>query len=667
MLAPRARPPARLTVALTLILAASLSLAARGDAQPGGSPRETVTLPPEGIPVDRYIVLLRDDVPDPRAVALGLAQAHGLGLRHLYATAVKGFSAVIPGARLAAVAADPRVQRVEPEVAQHIVAQTLPTGVNRIEADKNPAAGGPVALDVAIVAIIDTGILASHPDLNVAGGMNFSGGPSSSWSDGNGHGTHVAGTVGARNNTSGVVGVAPGAPVWAVKVCKNGGICMTGDMVAGIDWVAAQKAAFKANSGGINFAAANMSISTSDDATSCHSGSDAVHRAICGLVGEGVVFVLAAGNEGRRKSAYPEALTVAAIADFDGKGGAAGAPTCRADEDETLASFSNYGVDIAAPGTCILSTWNDGGYATISGTSMAAPHVTGAVALYLHVNKMAPATSAAGVATIRAAIVDAALPAGRAANPCSYGNERGTTEPLLFVNGSSFQGDDTCDLAGAPPPPVTDVAVTALAAPASVTQGSSANVDVTVTNVGNQAVTNIVVSLADTPPSGGTAGSVSDPQTIASLGAGASATRTFTWSTTSASPGTHTLRASHALADDNSGNNALSVTSTVTTAPPPPAGVTVTGIEPTSMVAGSTIGVTITGSGFATGAAVAFQNGSGPAPTASDLRVAGGGTSLTATVTVGSGGPKRPRVWDVRVTNPDGATGVLPAGFTVTP
>lgn len=100
--------------------------------------------------------------------------------------------------------------------------------------------GSGTAVDLDI-AIIDTGIRPDHEDLNVAGGRNFIAGSTSNWSDGNGHGTHVAGTVAAKDNSVGVVGVAPGARVWAVKVCGNSGFCFSNDIVAGIDWVAERK------------------------------------------------------------------------------------------------------------------------------------------------------------------------------------------------------------------------------------------------------------------------------------------------------------------------------------------------------------------------------------------------------------------------------------------
>lgn len=411
------------------------------------------------------IVVFDDAVVDPVALTARLGAQHGFAARHAYSTALKGFAASVPDGAVAALSGHPLVRLVEPEVAERIVDQVLPTGIDRIEVDQNPNADvdGSGNDQVTLpVAVIDTGI-GNHADLNVLGRVSFSGGDGF---DKNGHGTHVAGTIGAVGNTTGVVGVAPGAPVHGVQVCKPGGICMSGDIVAGINHVAERKA--EANNGGadgdpgINFASANFSISSSDTTQSCNAsgqGVNATHTAICGLVAQGVVFAMAAGNDARQKSAYPEAFTVAAIADFDGAGGKAGSPTCRSDEDDTLANFSNWGVDIAAPGTCILSTWNDGGYNTISGTSMATPHVTGAVALYLHANNAAPATNATGVTSIESAILLAARPEGTDLDPCSYDNERGTTEALLFVNDlTHFKGSGECTVAGGTenaPPTVT--------------------------------------------------------------------------------------------------------------------------------------------------------------------------------------------------------------------
>ncbi|MDP8904391.1 MAG: S8 family serine peptidase [Chloroflexota bacterium] len=434
------------------------------------------------------IVVFHDSVSDPAALARELGRAHGFSARHVYGAALKGFVATVPARAVSALSAHPRVVLVEPEVAERIVDGVVPTGVDRIEVDKNPTVqlvgpGGQVGLPVAV---IDTGI-GNHVDLNVLGRVSFSGGDGV---DKNGHGTHVAGTIGAIGNTTGVVGVAPGAPVYGVQVCKPGGMCMSGDIVAGINHVAALKA--EANDGsadgdpGINFASANFSISSSDTTKSCNAsgqGVNATHTAICGLVSKGVVFAMAGGNDARKKDAYPEAFTVAAIADFDGKGGKAGSPTCRSDEDDTLANFSNWNVDIAAPGTCILSTWLDGGYNTISGTSMATPHVAGAVALYLHANAQAPATTASGVSSIESAIVGAAL---AQSHSCSYTNERGTGERLLFVNAAAFGGDGSCDVAsiggGNTAPVATDDAYSAtegvtLSVPAPGVLGNDVDAD----------------------------------------------------------------------------------------------------------------------------------------------------------------------------------------------
>jgi subtilisin len=199
------------------------------------------------------------------------------------------------------------------------------------------------------------------------------------------HGTHVAGTIAAIDNGSGVVGVAPGARLWAVKVCDSRGSCSSSAIIAGIDYVTA-------NAGSIEVA--NMSLGGS-------GYSQAEYDAIQGAVNKGVAFAVAAGNsdaDARNYSpaAFNNVLTVSALADFNGLPGGGAAPTCRTDQDDTLADFSNWGpaVDIAAPGVCIYSTFpiEQGSYGTISGTSMASPHAAGALALLASVNKPTNAT-----------------------------------------------------------------------------------------------------------------------------------------------------------------------------------------------------------------------------------------------------------------------------------
>jgi subtilisin family serine protease len=219
----------------------------------------------------------------------------------------------------------------------------------------------------------------------VLGGVNCSTG--SSFNDGHGHGTHVAGTVAGRDNTFGVVGVAPGAPLYAVRVLDNGGFGTTSTVVCGIDWVTA-------NAASLGIKVANMSLSGagSDDQNCGLTNGDPMHVAICNSVAAGIVYVVAAGNSAvnyrlSTPAAYTQVLTVTSMSDYDGKRGGLAAPTCSTDQDDTASSFSNYtgGFNsvhtIAGPGRCIYSTWMGGGYATASGTSMATPHVAGTVAL----------------------------------------------------------------------------------------------------------------------------------------------------------------------------------------------------------------------------------------------------------------------------------------------
>jgi subtilisin family serine protease len=332
-------------------------------------------------PTSSYIVVLNGSVGSPGAVAAEQAQARGLTVGHVYRHALKGYSAVMTAANAQGLRADPRVASVTPDRPVQIDQQVLPTGIDRVDGELSSTTSGDGAGSVDVdVAVIDTGIDLTHPDLNVAGGVNCA--PGRSFNDSNGHGSHVAGIIAARDNDLGVVGVAPGARLWAVRVLNAGGVGSFADVICGVDWVTA-------NSGMIEVA--NMSLGgtgTEPAGSGCTTG-DAFHDAICRSVVAGVTYTVAAGNEAddaanHVPAAYDEVITVSALADFDGQPGGLGSPTCRADEDDTLANFSNFGpdVDLIAPGVCILSTSKRGGYATLSGTSMASPHAGGAAALY---------------------------------------------------------------------------------------------------------------------------------------------------------------------------------------------------------------------------------------------------------------------------------------------
>lgn len=352
-----------------------------------------------------YIVTFKSSVGDPADVAGQQARQNGGEVKSVYQHALKGYAATLPASAVARLRSDPRVASVEPDQIVSITAQTVPTGVQRIFADENPDLDIDGVDDVrtdADIAILDTGVDHDHPDLNVVGRTNCAYGftgcndndTESALDDNQGHGSHVAGTAAAIDNGTGVVGVAPGARLWSVKVLNDSGSGPFSDIVEGLDWVAARSGTIEV---------VNMSLG-------CECSSDALSTAITNLVNKGVVVVVAAGNSAKNASTFfpanhPDVITVSALADYNGAPGGGAPSTCRPGTDDTLADFSNFGstVEIAAPGVCIYSTSIDGGYATLSGTSMASPHVAGAAAYYASLNNP---NSRADVLKIRDDLID---------------------------------------------------------------------------------------------------------------------------------------------------------------------------------------------------------------------------------------------------------------------
>lgn len=283
-------------------------------------------------------------------------------IEQTYGQAVAGMAVRLSESEAATLRNDPRVDYIEPDRIVMLgkpgtggggtTGQEVPYGIIRVGSGDGT---GKTAW------VIDTGIDLDHPDLNVdvarSVTMFTSGRDAGSADDGNGHGSHVAGTIAAKNNTTGVIGVAYNATVVAVKVLDARGSGAYSGVIAGVDYVAAN-----GKSGDV----ANMSLGG--------PVSMALDEAILAAADKGIKFALAAGNESTDANNsspahvnHSNVYTVSAMNNTD-----------------TFASFSNYGnppVDYCAPGVSIKSTWKDGAYNTISGTSMASPHVAGLLLL----------------------------------------------------------------------------------------------------------------------------------------------------------------------------------------------------------------------------------------------------------------------------------------------
>ena len=349
-----------------------------------------------------YIVVLKDGVADAGTAAAAQQGSYGLTVSTVYRDAVSGYAATMTPSVAARLAADPGVDFItvarefqKPQDPQPS-SQAAPLWWLRIGGEQHQEATDAVDVNVAV---IDSGIDGSHPDLNVRGGVDCSTGSpvEVTPTDKVGHGTFVAGVIGAKDNDQGVIGAAPGTPLWSVRVVNDNEMITEEMLICAIDWVTSTRKDADPDN---DIEVANISIGGSGTETAnCGKGTDPMHYAICRSVKAGVAYAVAAGNSSDDiartvPATYDEVLTATAVADFDGKPDGLASPLCgpedwkkRGQLDDQPAFFSNYASEskdkahtVAAPGVCISST-APGGYGVAHGTSFASPAVAGSLAL----------------------------------------------------------------------------------------------------------------------------------------------------------------------------------------------------------------------------------------------------------------------------------------------
>lgn len=502
-----------------------------------------------------YMIVFNDSVANPADSANNVANRHGLKIRHVFSLTGNAFSANVPEGRVNGLRHDPRVQSVSaiPEVTLYASPEVTPDGLLRIDGLTGASGSTGAGVDVAV---LDTASgLSLHSDLNVASfkdvtGENYVG-------DFHGHATHVAGTIAAIWNGQDVKGVASGVNLHMIKVFHSSEPTGTDVIAAGLIEV------HDMNSTDL-VEVVNMSLGIAcDPPSACPNLGDSTdpslmlfHDAIKLVVNDGTTIVVAAGNEATDANnvvpaGYDEVVTVSALTDTDGQPGGNG-PSLRFPgsgkfNDDTFAKFSNYGsdVDIIGPGVNILSLDKNGGTTTMSGTSMASPHVA-AVAAIIASNNVG-----ATPAQIRQALIET----GECANGsvhngtgCSSewkGDPDGTS---VALNEPMVNAARAAAVSFGPPPTPNDTPVVSISSP---TDGS---------NPASGASVSFVGTAIDTEEGDLSASLVWSSNIEGEIGTGAAFTAIL-------SDGDHVITASATDNGSKTGSDAVNIT--VGTPPPP--------------------------------------------------------------------------------------------------
>lgn len=419
----------------------------------------------------------------------------GLEVRQQYAN-IPAAALEVPKAALAGLKNNPNIAHVELDQTVQIENQTQDWGIAKLKA---PAAwqSGFTGKGVKI-SVVDTGI-SQHPDLTISGGASFSS-VTSSYADDNGHGTHVAGIIAARNNSIGTVGIAHEASIYAVKALEANGSGSLSSIIAGIDWSISNQMDI-----------INLSLGTTSPSTTLQQVVDRANNA-------GILVVAAAGNNGRADGTgdlvnyparYSSAIAVAAT-----------------DINNNRASFSATGstVEVAAPGVSINSTLSNGGYGPMSGTSMATPYVAGNLAL------MKQAFPTLSSTQLRTKLSQDSIDLGTAGRDTWFGN--GLVQAP--TSGSTTQ-------------PVQALTTTVSTSKSTYYAGEVVSISSTVRNSNGQAVANADVRVTVTQPNGATLTGTGKTSSTGAI--------TFTLSTSSSSQrGTYQVKSDATLTGYTAGS-----------------------------------------------------------------------------------------------------------------